>query len=222
MELLAALAGSFYLSKTNATRISKQLVAFLWITFFVEVIASYAPIAYFSEFKYFAFVKDTPFENNKWLYNIYTLYSYVFLAYYFHQNLRNLKWRLILKVILVAFTVVAVFNLVFSGVFFTADAQFTLLTGTLILVLSIILFYFELLQSDLILQLKRLLPMYISVGVLIFNLCVTPVDIFSEYFSEENVSFIALRNNVYLYTNVFMYAMFIIGFLICSREKTSY
>ncbi len=222
MELLAALAGSFYLSNTNASKISKQLVAFLWITFFVEVIAAYAPIAYFSEFKYFSFVKDTPFEDHKWLYNIYTLYSYIFLTYYFYQNLRNLKWRLILKVIIVTFAFAAVINLIFSGIFFEADAQFTLLAGTLILVMSIIMFYFELLQSDLLLQLKRILPMYISVGVMVFSLCVTPVDIFSKYFSAENVSFVALRNNVYLYTNVFMYTIFIIGFLICSRKKTSY
>jgi hypothetical protein len=222
MELLAALAGSFFLYKTNATKISKQLVLFLWITFAVELIAAYAPIAYFSNFEYFTFVKDTPVENNKWLYNIYSLYSYVFLTYYFHQNLQNLKWKLILRIILITFTIAAIINLIFSGVFYEADAQFTLLTGTLILVMSIIMFYFELLQSDLLLQLKRILPMYISVGVMVFSLCVTPVDIFSKYFSAENDSFVVLRNNVYLYTNIFMYTTFIIGFIICSKKRTSY
>ncbi|MBT8262320.1 MAG: hypothetical protein KJO05_05825 [Bacteroidia bacterium] len=222
MELLAALAGSFFLYKTNAAKISKQLVGFLWITFIVEVIAAYAPIAYFSDYKYFSFVKDTVFEDHKWLYNMYSLFSAVFLTYYFHQHLRNIKWKLILQVTLIAFSVAAIINLIFSGVFFVSDAQFTLLIGTLILIMSIIMFYFELLQSDLLLQLKRILPMYISVGVMVFSLCVTPVDIFSEYFSEGNDSFVVLRNNVYLYTNIFMYTTFIIGFIICSKEKTSY
>ncbi len=218
IELLAALAGSYFILKTKPKTRDRYLVLYLWITFIVEVIGAYAPIAYFTEYKYFAFVEDTPFRRNHWLYNLYTLYSYLFLSCYFILQLRNKKWKLILNVILVLFGISALLNLIFSGVYFDGEAQFTLLIGTLILVISIILFYFELLQSDLILQLKKFLPMYISVGILVFSLCVTPVDIFSKYFNVENTVYVDLRNNVFLYTNIFMYSMFTIGFIICSRK----
>ena len=200
---------------------NRHLVIFLWITFFVEVIGAYAPIAYFSDYKYFSIVENTAFEDHKWLYNPYILYSYIFLPLYFVQLLRNQKWRFGLKAAIAVFGVSALLNLVFSGVYFESNALFTILVGTLLLIVCIILFYFELLQTDLILKLKKFLPMYISVGLMVFNLCVTPVDIFSEYFSEENTFFVKLHNAVYLYTNIFMYSLFAIGFIICSRKKTS-
>ena len=221
LELLAALAGSFFLYKTRASKINKYLVLFLWITFFVEVIGAYAPLAYFSQYEYFSFVEGSLIEKNKWLYNCYSIYSYSFLTYYFLHYLRNSKLKWILYIILIGFIVSCILNLIFSGIFFTADAQYALLIGTALLVLSVILFYFELLQSDLILKLKQFLPMYISVGVMVFSLCVTPVDIFSKYFSAGNDVYVSLRSNVYLYTNIFMYSIFILGFLICAR-KTSY
>ncbi|MCW8981918.1 MAG: hypothetical protein OQJ83_11085, partial [Altibacter sp.] len=84
-----------------------------------------------------------------------------------------------------------------------------------------VLFYFELLRSDMLLQLKHFLPLYISAGVLVFNLCVTPIDIFSEYF-KNNTFLVELKVYVYLYANIFMYSSFIIGFIVCSKKKRSY
>lgn len=120
------------------------------------------------------------------------------------------------------FIIATILNLVLSDVYFTSASQFTALTGTLFLFLTVVVFYFELLQSDVLLNLKRFLPMYISIGILIFNLCLTPVDIFSEYFAPENPFYNQLRANVYLYGNIFLYSTFILGFLICRKKKSSY
>jgi len=196
-------------------------VLFLWITLLVELMGYYAGIAHFTEYKYFAFVKGTLFQSNYWLFNCYTVLSFSFFIYYFRSFLRAASWRLLLAGFLVFFIVSSILSFFITDTFFTSYSQFVSLVGTLLLAISIVLFYFELLRSDILLQLKRFLPLYISVGVLVFNLCITPVDIFSEYF-KNNTFLVELKVYVYLYANIFMYTSFIIGFIVCSKKKRSY
>ena len=108
--------------------------------------------------------------------------------------------------------------------FFPSSPKFITIAGTFLLFFSVMFFYFELLRSDLVLQLKRFLPFYISVGVLVFNLSITPIEILSQYFNleEGNELFIKLHINVLLIANIFMYSTFILGFIICSRKKKFY
>lgn len=220
---MAALAGSYYLVKnTTRAKNSKYLVLFLWVTVFVEVIASYALIAYYSDYKYFAFVEGTPFKNNFWLYNVYIVLSFSFFTLYFASFLKNKYWKIIFLALTISFIVISGIIVISTGLFFESIPQFVSLTGTLLLFFSVVMFYFELLRSDLLLQLKKLLPFYISVGVLVFNLCVTPIDLLSQHFSVENELFVKLHLNVLFFANIFIYSTFIFGFLICSRKKKSY
>ena len=222
IELLSVLAGIYYLKRSKPKHpITKYFVWFLGFTFFTEVVGAYSPIAYFSEYEYFGFVKDTNFERNKWLYNIYSLVFAVFFTMYFRHYLRNKLWRLILKIVVVLFVVSSIINLAITGVFFEEDSEYVNLLGTFLIFFSITLFYFELLRSDILLNLKRYLPLYVSIGVLVFTLCMTPLSIFSEYFNEENSAFVKLQSHLILYSNLFMYTFFIIGFYIC-RKRTTY
>jgi len=222
LELLAAIAGTYYLKKVAYLKSTKYLVIFLWITIFIELISSYPAIAYFSEYKYFSFIKDTPYENNYWLFNLFIIFSIVFYIYYFRSFLKGKNWKLLLKILSYLYVLSSIVNLLFTDIYFKGYSQFTTITGTLLLFLSIVVFYFELLKSDELLNIKRFLPLYISIGVLIFYLCITPINIFSEYFGGENNFYIQLKANVYLYANIFLYSTYILGFIICSNEKRSY
>ena len=222
IELLSVLAGIYYIKKSESKLpITKYFVWFLGFTFFTEVIGAYSPIAYFSEYEYFGFVEGTNFERNKWLYNFYSLVFAVFYTIYFRNYLKNKLWRFILKVLIVLFVISSIINLSVTGVFFKADSEFVNLLGTFLIFFSITLFYFELLRSDILLNLKRFLPIYVSIGVLVFTLCMTPLSIFSEYFNDKNKAFVELQSHLILYSNLFMYSFFIIGFYIC-RKRTTY
>ena len=222
LEVLAAIAGSYYLKTAEMPfKNSKYLVYFLWFTVFVELIGSYAPIAYFSNYKYFSFIKGTPFEFNYWWFNIFIMLNFAFFTYYFVSFLRNKTVKSIGHFFIALYLIVSISIYAFSNNIFKVTSNFVIIMGTLFLLLSVLFFYFELLRSDLLLQLKRFLPFYISVGVLVFNLTVTPVDILADYFSggEENELFIKLHVNLLLYANIFLYSSFILGFLICSKTK---
>ena len=194
---------------------------FLWFTVFVEIFGSYSPIGYFSEYRYFPFIQDTVFQNNLWWYNLFAISNFAFFTYYFISFLKNKTLRSIAHVSIVLYLFISLGVYIITGSLFSSTSNFVMIIGTLLLLMSVLSFYFELLRSDLLLQLKRLLPFYISVGVLIFNLCVTPVDILSDYFSERegNALFVRLHITVLLFANLFLYTSFILGFLICSRTK---
>ncbi len=224
LEVLAASAGTYYLRNSlSQFKNTKYLVYFLWLTVFVETVGFYAPAAYFSNYELFSFVKDTPFEDNYWWYNIYILISYSFYTFYFISFLKKKYWKTIFGVAVGTFLISSISVFSFTDIFFKGYSPFVSIAGTLLMFFSIVLFYFELLKSDLMLQIKRFLPFYISVGVLVFNLCLTPIEILNEYFNLENGNklFVTLRSDVMLYVNIFMYSIYTLGFLICSRKKRS-
>lgn len=225
LEVLAAATGSYYLWKNPSPfKNTKYLVLFLWFTVFVEAFGAYSPAAYFSDYELFSFLKDTRFAQNYWWYNIYTPLNFSFYILYFNSFLKNKYWESIFQFLVATFLFISILIYIFTDVFFTGSSSFVSIGGTLLLFFSIALFYFELLRSDLLLQLMRFLPFYISVGVLIFSLCVTPIEMFSQYFNTKagNELFVTLRSNVLLYANIFMYATFTLGFLICSKKKKSF
>lgn len=222
LELLSAIAGIYYLKKVPAISTpSKMLVAFLWFTFFVEVVGAYSPVAYFSEYKFLSFVKGTIFERNRWLYNIYNIIKFVFFVYYFRSYIKRKFNRNLLLILTSLFIITSIVNLALTDVFFKFESQYVNLTGTFLLMFSIILFFFQLLISDLIVNLKRFLPIYVAIAVMLFYLCVTPVSIYSEFFTTTtgNKLFVDLHVRILLYSNIFMYSFFILGFIVCSRTK---
>lgn len=225
LEVAAAFIGIYYLKRDFPKPIStKYLVYFLWLTVFVEVVGAYAPIAYFSDYKIFSVVHGTSLENNFWWYNMYTALGFSFYVLYFTSFLKNRYLKSIFQISVIAFLISSIFVFIFSGTFYEGYSPYLTIAGTLLLFFSVVFFYFELLRSDMLLQLKQFLPFYISVGVLAFNLCVTPIELFIQYFNLEggNELFVKLRSNVLLYANIFMYSTFILGFIVCSRKKKSY
>ncbi len=217
-ELTALVAGIYFFKNNPKTTLAnKILVCFLGFTLLVELLAKYAAIAYFTEYEYFGFVKDTLFERTNWIYNIYIIIMYSFFIYYFSSLLISVKVKSIFEKLSLLFIVVSVLNLIFSGVFFKSFSVFISVIGTLLLLIVII--YFYLLKTDKIINLKRYLPIYISIGVLIFILCETPLSIFSQYFKTINKSFVVLKTNILLLVNIIMYGAFITGFIVCAKGK---
>ena len=220
LELLAFFA-SIYYYKNSRDQISYLLVAYLGFTVFVELVGYYP---YFvQDGSFLSSLKGTLLEENYWLYNVQLVISILFYITYFKFCLRSKFMRLVLSICSVAFLLASILYFIFTDVFFVAFSPFTVIIGTLLIFLSIFLFYLELLNSNEILRVHRLLPFYISVAALVFHLCTTPLFIYSTYFSQSlNPEFYKLYLQVIFSTNFFMYSLYIIGFIVCARNKNSY
>lgn len=221
LELLAAIIGTYYiLNKKRVQKPAKYFVFFLWVTVFIEIIGSYTPIAYYSNYEYFSFVKDTKFVRNNWLYNPYLIVSYAFYPLYFRFYIRKKKWRRILKFLIVFFIVSAIVNLIISDVYFQNFSQYTMMIGAFLIFVSVGMFYFELLRSEAQLNLKKFLPFYVSIGTFFFHMCMTPIGLYSKYFSADNIAFVDFRVKTLLISNILMYLIYITGFIVCKRRNS--
>lgn len=219
LELGAFLAALFYYRK-NKSKPTSYLVFFLGLTVCVEILGWYP---WLIDLGYLSFLRDSLFQKNYWLFNLYGIISYLFYMNYFKWYLSSKRSIGILNRLSILFLVIGVFENVLSGAFFIKFMPITNIFGTLFVFLSIAFYYLELLKSDQILQVQKTLPFYISVGALLFHLCATPFFIYSSYYSNSiDPAFVSLYRRVIFGINYVLYAIYIAGFLICYRKENPY
>jgi hypothetical protein len=221
LELLAALAiGWYYRYKQGVDRAALWLFRFLLLTVVVELTASYAAIAYFSDYRYFAFVKETPFSNNYWIYNLFILLTVGFYCYYFSSYYRSAAWKRFIGLSVMIYFLICAINLWYSDDFFYQYSPLSFLLGSLLIFLSISLYFVDLLQKDKQVRLLHNLPFYVAVGTLLFYLSLAPLTIYSKYFNSDNSNFVSFQTQVLLITNLLMYLTYFIGALICKKNSS--
>lgn len=186
----------------------------------VEIIGIYAGYAYYSNYQKMAFLKDTVFERNYWLFNPKIILEYVVFVLFFRSFLEDKFFKSFLKYLIIFFAFTAILYLYFSGEYFLSISLYNSIVGNIVLMISIGMYFFELMKSSSIIHFKKLLPVYIAIGVLIFQLGMTPLRIYSKYFSMSlSPEFVALWKPTLIILNIFMYSMFIIGFIYCTQIK---
>lgn len=220
VELLAAFSGTYYLAINPKAKLAVRLfVYFLWFIFLIEVTGLYSTYFYFNGYENFEFLENSPFVSNYWLYNIFNIFSYCTYFSFFILNLNLEKNRRILIFLTASFVFTAILNLIFSDIFFIAFSGYTHIIGTIILILCISAYYYELLTSDRILNFHTSIEFYISIGALIFHVVSTPLFIYSKYFKLQNPDFITVYDGVLNSVNFFLYGIIIMGFLISSLKR---
>jgi len=216
----AAFIFSIYYYKKQPSKPIKYLVLYLGFTILVETIGFYT--FFIDEWVFLSFLKDTSFEKNFWLYNIYMIISFLFYALFFKWFLRNTKTIRFLDILSGLFLITSISILIFSDVLFIKYSAITLISGTILVLISIFSYYLELINSDRILNLSKSVIFYISVGVLIFHLCLTPVFIFSSLLinksTPENIIFYSSLLKV---GNYILYSSFILGFIITAKSNSN-
>lgn len=218
--LIAAISGSYYLFKTsNVQRDIKYFAWFLWFVFLLDLSGLYSLWAFFDNYKTFPFLKDSLFTRNVWLHNWIQLITISFYSFLFIKQIERIKYKRILNLALLFFILFGIFKLASTNqLFFTYDMSI-LIVGVLLLIIAISTYYFDLILSDKILYFKNNLLFYASIGLLIWHLCVPPIQIYSAYFSVKNVEFINMYTAVLRYCNSFMYGMFSYAFIYCAQKK---
>lgn len=220
LELIAAIAGVFYVRKVKPDKGKFFFVIFLWFTLVVDMMGSYSGIAYFTEYKVFGFVKGTVFSNNYWLFNIYILVSNLFFIWFFRNEISNNNYSKLLLFLSIVMAITVTIDF-FMGNYFHTISRVSTIFGSLLMLLAILLFYMDLLASEKLLSLKYNLPFYISVVLLIHTLCTTPLDFLSNYFktSTGNDLFVSFRVSTFFFLNILLYLTYTIAFIQCSRKK---
>lgn len=200
----------------------RTFVWFLWLTVFVEVTAMYTAVGYFSNYKYFSFIEGTPFAGNYWMYNIYSIIAFTVYISLFSLRLRSRNWKKGLLVTTGIFVISSIIYLFLTDVYFKAHSIFTFFLGSLLVLVSIGVFYWELLNSDELLSINRSVYFYISMGALVYHLGFVPLVIYSRYYNMESPEFVKIYAFFLYGINYFLYSTYTLGFIICSGKRRSY
>lgn len=220
LEIGAAVAGTIYLvRKKSRPPYTKLFVTYLWLVVLVETIGFYPSYNYFTKFAYMPFLEGTSFERNSWLYNSYHIIKFAVFYIFFTGQLYNEKNIKFFRGITVFFVVSAVLNLLFTDVFFERSSSYTSIVGSFILMGLIFVYYFELLKSDKILVFYKSLVFYLSVGLLLWHVTITPLFIYSKYFTNASPEFVNLHSVILKFSNIFLYGVYIAAFIFCSSNK---
>ncbi|RAJ17190.1 hypothetical protein [Olleya aquimaris] len=220
-EILAALTGLIFYKKFK----SKAARIFIWFLIYVQIIETLAGYPSFiknsDNFEWLdTIVKDTIFRENYWFYDIFwTIIGSLIISYYFYLVSKDAFLKKIIKVSSLLFLIISI---VFIGInldilFYNLLLSLEILSLILILLVTFS-YYVELLNSEKILDFYKSLSFYVASGVLVFWIVITPMSFYEKYYNVNDAAFVALKTYIYLFSIVFMYLAFTIGFIVSKPE----
>jgi hypothetical protein len=211
-EIVAAIFGSYYVSK-NPNSVVKIFVYYLWLTVFVEITGAYGYLLLNnSDSEWFINIKNSVFCSNTWLYNIYNFLAIGIIGLFYSNLMTSRAFKNTIRVIFIAYAVFAFVFFTVTDAFFVKSLPYSFIFGTVSICIYVILYFIELMSSDELLNYYKLPSFYISVTLLIWYLCVTPLFIFDSYFYAMNTKFVEFRGQFLLIINIFTYLCFAFGF----------
>lgn len=158
-----------------------------------------------------------PAYHNGWLYNISTTIEFIFYAYIFEKQLRSPALRKAASRFMLVYPLLVLLNLLFvQG--FRQFHSYTMVVGSISMIIFCSLYFYELLLNPLEGDLRRDPMFWISTGILFFYLGDLSYDILFNLLQKyaTNTSgklFQNINNNLIL----MLYSCFIIAFL-CRRN----
>ncbi|WP_026915631.1 hypothetical protein [Christiangramia portivictoriae] len=222
MEFLAACAGTIHLLKVRNPRNGiKLFVGFLWFNFFYDLFGMYPIWAFYDNYQSAPFIKDTAFARNFWYYNNFYVIKYLLLSHLFilqlthaeSQGLRKILDRL--KWVFLIYSIVCFAS--FGNYLYQYDYT-VIIFGTFFLVGCIMGYLLQMLRTDQVLHFRSDLVFYIAIALILYELCIAPINIYAAYFNEGNMEFVQFYARILRYGNIYLYGMFIIGFLVTLRN----
>ena len=165
-QFLTALLSCFLLRKKK-TLFFKILTLFLVVTFFIEFLGWYLSSIEKPNFR---------------VYHFYTIFEYFGIFVLYRVLLKERKYLKISYILLFIFTVLSVLTF-----FDRKYLHYTGIIGSFNVGVLVFLYLRELLLSNEILNYKKLLPFWVSVGLLVFHLPAIPFFSFWNYMKNKDL-----------------------------------
>jgi len=204
IELLTALIASIYINKYKNTAL-KYFILVLWYTVINEFVGIF-------------YLRDNFDFNNAIIYNIYNIlnFSYIYFLYaYYLNNKTNKKIALLFGIL---YILILIINGFFEN-YLIHFQRFPYIIAAFFVVIIIILYFREILNSEKVLHVKKNLFFWVSIGWLIYFVGNIPFRIVRNYY--ENLADASAIFLVNFTLTMIMNICFIIGF-IWSEKKQHY
>lgn len=217
-EALAAVIGLFSLRKYKST-VAKYFIFFLIYSVLIDFSGNYT--VFIKENGFLYFLKGTIFNTNYlFLTFFWIIVGTIFYLLYFRKIIKTPRLKIILKFAVLLYVPFCLIGLiVFHKSFFEGFVPFIQFLSVFAVFLTVSLYFYEILNSEIILTFYKSLHFYIASTVLIWWLIITPMIFHEIYFSTADWNFVFLKWQIFLFANVFMYLSFSFALLWCKPEN---
>jgi len=195
-EVIAAIFSSIFYSKYKNISVLKYFTFLLWYIVVNELIGLY--IRLYSEY------------NSAIIHNIYHLVNFTYIHILLKSYLKNKKNKKIVISFLLLYWIILFIN-AFNENYLIDFQRAPYIVGALGVVIGILLYFREVLNSEEVLNVKRNLIFWVCVGFLLYFSGNIPFRILRNYY--EFLTDATLLTLVNLILGITMYLSFIIGFI---------
>ena len=157
---------------------------------------------------------------NAFFYNIFQIVSITFYITLFKNVVKSIKNKKIISILLAIYYFSYFINLVFIDDFFKEYFSNTYIVGGAMIITSIVIYLHEILNSDEIIHINKMMVFWISIGLLLMYLPNIPFNVIRNYYkTSPTIPYIYAVNFIL----VFIYNLIIIsGFIWSSKEQRDY
>lgn len=152
-------------------------------------------------------------KNTFYIYNIWNLANSYFSFYFFYKLINNKLKRNIIKTIALFYTVFSIVDITFFTTFIFDNLNYNIIVSSILIVISVMLYFAELLNNEAVLIINKSIYFWISVGVLFFNIGMIPIFVIAELINYRGIFDIII-----LSLNIIMAICFITGFIVSKKE----
>ncbi|WP_067146286.1 hypothetical protein [Pseudotamlana agarivorans] len=224
LEFLTAIIG-LLCYKYYKHSVAKYFIIFLLYVTVVDTLGLYTQ--YVSEDKALEFLIGTVFEKNYWLGTLsWDIGAVLFYTFYYRKILH---YKLSKNIVLGVSILFLIFSLVYIGThlnqFFLEYYSSVIVFGGFTVVLCSSLYFVEMLLSEKILYFYKDLNFYISVVIFMWWIIITPLTFYDVYYTYDEVNsfsdwnYVHLRQQIYIFANLFMYLCFTVALIYCRPRK---
>ena len=217
--LIAAITGLFCYRKYKYSKIRFFIYILLYIACF-QFIAKYTYSVRYNGV--LSFLDTTIFRHNYWLSTLYwRIGAMLFYSWFFSKFIRRELYRKSIRLMSLLFLIFAVITIVtnFDELFSSSNVTLRII-GNLLLIVSISLYFIDILQSDKLLDFYKINIFYIASIVFLWLLITMPLGFYESYYNLEDLAYRKLRSTIYFYVNFFMYIGFSLVLIFGKPEKT--
>ena len=194
---MAAIIATIHLKKYFHSS-EKYFFYFLWIVVVMETVGA---------------VLGTILQIQiNWMYIIYTFLSFLFYFIWFNKIVKTKNFKKIILLLVSLFVIIAIKDFITES--WKNYHQLTFVAGAINIIIFSFLYFSELLNSNQVLNLKEKLSFWISTGLLLFNVGMVPLMVFSERFNANN----ELRIVILICLNAILYTCYSLGFIWSKKE----
>lgn len=147
------------------------------------------------------------------IYNFWNLVNNYFYFFFFLALLENSFKIKLLKFLIIGYTLITIIDLAFFTSFIESSMNNNIIIGSIIIVIAILMYLSELLESDAILNLNKSMFFWISLGVFLFNIGFIPVFVIAEFIEYKGV-----YRYISFALNIIMSLCFTTGFIVSKKE----